>query len=52
MKSAFSRAVASIDTKLKDSVSFLKDMEDAGWEKVILVGDIRWSMANGPMADG
>ncbi len=41
IKSAVSDAVDTLDTKLKDSLSFLSDMKEAGWEKVnTLVNDI------------
>ena len=32
MKSGVTEAAASIDSKLKDSLSFLSDIKDAGWE--------------------
>lgn len=41
IKSGISEAVDTIDSKLKDSLSFLSDMKDAGWEKVTtLIKDI------------
>lgn len=41
IKSGISGAVDTIDSKLKDSLSFLSDMKDAGWEKVTtLINDI------------
>ena len=41
IKSGISGAVDTIDSKLKDSLSFLSDLKDAGWEKVTtLINDI------------
>jgi hypothetical protein len=41
MKSGLTSAVASFDSKLKDSLAFLSDLKEAGWEKVnTLVNDI------------
>lgn len=41
IKSDISGAVDTIDSKLKDSVSFLSDLKEAGWEKVTtLINDI------------
>ena len=41
IKSNVSLAVSSVSGKLKDSLSFLSDIKDAGWDKVnILVNDV------------
>jgi len=41
IKSGISEAVDAIDSKLKDSLSFLSDLKEAGWEKVTtLINDI------------
>ena len=41
IKSGISEAVDTIDIKLKDSLSFLSDLKEAGWEKVTtLINDI------------
>ena len=41
IKTGFDTAVSSVGGKLKDSLSFLSDLKDAGWEKVnTLVNDI------------
>ena len=41
IKSGITGAVDTIDSKLKESLSFLSDMKDAGWEKVTtLINDI------------
>ena len=34
IKSGMTSAVASLDTKVKDSLSFLKDAKEIGWEKI------------------
>src|SRR5262245_14102519 len=41
IKSTMSGVVETVDSKLKDSLSFLNDIKEAGWEKVnTLVNDI------------
>lgn len=41
IKSGFSIAASSVNDKLKDSLSFLSDVKDAGWNKVnVLVNDV------------
>jgi hypothetical protein len=34
IKSVASSAAAAVDSKLKDSISFLSDLKEAGWEKI------------------